>query len=124
MPSVAVLLVRQVNLGRRVLVEAAVLDVTDDADDRLRSVARVARELRADSNLLSNGVLSREVSPCGRSLMRTTSGLVAVSRLSNGRPARIGILIIRKYSGLTIRIEAVGIDADPAPPALRDESRS
>ena len=59
------LLVRQVNLCRRVLVEAAVFDVPDDADDRLRSVARVARELRADSNLLSNGVLSREESLCG-----------------------------------------------------------
>ena len=56
------LLVRQVDLCRRVLVEAAILDVPHDADDGLRSVARVARELRADSNLLSNGVLSREVS--------------------------------------------------------------
>src|SRR5262245_35988123 len=58
-------LVRQVNLGRRVLVEAAVSDVTHDADDRLRSTARVTRELRADSNLLSNGVLPREESLCG-----------------------------------------------------------
>ena len=59
------LLVRQVDLGRRVLVEAVVLDVADDADDRLRSIARLARELRADPNLLSNGVLSREKSLCG-----------------------------------------------------------
>jgi hypothetical protein len=44
--------------------------------------------------------------------MRTTSGLVAVSRRSKGRPTRIGIFIISKYSGLTIRIEAVGIDAE------------
>src|SRR5439155_2481441 len=54
------LLVRQVNLWRRVLVEAAVFDVPHDADDRLRSIARVTRELRADSNPLSNGILSRE----------------------------------------------------------------
>ena len=59
------LLVRQVNLGRRVLVEAAVFDVPDDADDRFRSIARLARELCADANLLSNGVLSREESLCG-----------------------------------------------------------
>jgi hypothetical protein len=44
--------------------------------------------------------------------MRTTSGLVAVSRRSNGRPTRIGIVIVLKYSGLTIRMEAVGIDAE------------
>jgi hypothetical protein len=31
---------------------------------------------------------------------------------SNGRPSRIGIFIVSKYSGLTIRIEAVGIDAE------------
>jgi hypothetical protein len=37
----------------------------DDADDRLRSIARLARELAPDSNLLSNGVLSREESLCG-----------------------------------------------------------
>src|SRR4029453_11486116 len=60
-----VLLVRQVNLGRRVLVQAPVLEVTNGADDRLRSIARVARELSADSNLLPYGVLSREESPCG-----------------------------------------------------------
>ena len=39
------LLVRQVDLCRRVLVETAIFDVSHDADDRLRSVARVAREL-------------------------------------------------------------------------------
>jgi hypothetical protein len=44
--------------------------------------------------------------------MSTTSGLVAVSRASKGRPERIGIFIIAKYSGLTIRIEAVGIEAE------------
>ena len=106
------LLVRQIYLCRRVLVEAAVFDVPDDADDGLRSVARSARELRADSNLLPDRILSREVSLCGRSLMSTTSGLVAVSRRSKDRPARIGIFITSKYPGLTTRIDAVGIDAD------------
>src|SRR4051812_27536928 len=58
------LLVRQVNLGRRVLVEAAVFDVPDDADDRLWSTARLAGELGGHSNLLSNRVLSWEESLC------------------------------------------------------------
>ena len=57
-------------------------------------VTFIARELRADSNLLSNGVLTGKNRRAARSLIRTTSGLVAVSRLSNGRPSRIGIFII------------------------------
>src|SRR5207244_4296278 len=65
-----------------VLVEAAVLDVPHNADDRLRSIARVARELRADSNLLSNRVLSREEPLCGSFVdeddLRTRRGITPV----------------------------------------------
>ena len=60
------LLVRHVNLCRRVLVEAAGLDVRDHADNRLRSRARVARELRTDANLSAHGVLSWEKALCGQ----------------------------------------------------------
>src|SRR5262249_47933273 len=60
-----VLLVRHVDLGGRVHVQAPVLDVSHDADDCLGSGARVARELGADSNLLPNRGPSREESPCG-----------------------------------------------------------
>ena len=56
------LLVRQVDFRRRVLVEAAVFDVAHDTDDGLRSVPRIAREPGGDSNLLADRVLSREVS--------------------------------------------------------------
>ena len=63
--STGLLLVRQVDLGRRVLVQASVLDVPHDTDDRLRSTADAAHQLGADANLLTHGVPGRKVSPCG-----------------------------------------------------------
>src|SRR5262245_15651652 len=59
------LLEGQVDFRGSVLVETAVPDVPHYSDDGLRSTARVAREHRTHSNLLSNRVLSREESLCG-----------------------------------------------------------
>ena len=62
------LVVRQIDFGWRLLVEAAVFDVSDDADDRFRPVAHMARELRGDPNLSSNGIEACEKPLC-RSLV-------------------------------------------------------
>jgi hypothetical protein len=42
------------------------------------------------------GLTSAKNRSAARSLIKTTSGAAAVSRLSNGRPDRIGILIVLK----------------------------
>src|SRR4029450_8337562 len=60
--------VRQIEFGGRLLIEAAIFDIADDAYHRLWSVTRAARELCTDSNPLSNRIESGEEPLC-RSLV-------------------------------------------------------
>ena len=53
------LVVRQIDFGGRLLVEAAVFDVADNADDGLGPVARLSRELRGHQYLLTDGIECR-----------------------------------------------------------------
>ena len=90
------LVVREIDFRRRLLVEAAVLDVADDADDRFGPVARMAREFRADPNLLSDGIDAGE-EPLRRSFvdegdLGRRRGVACREETSR----RIGILIVLK----------------------------
>ena len=61
-----VLGVRQVHLGGRVAIEAGVLHVADDADDRLLAAPHLlARQPDADVNRLADRILARPVPRCG-----------------------------------------------------------